>query len=196
MPNQYKRLTLNQEEFINEYFRNGYNGTQAYLKVYGKRGKSIKNANAATAASILLRNEKVKEEVERRRQANRLENSKNAADVVEMLSNIAFMDISEVLDIVDGQIEFKFESLGDLPKEIRRCIQSVRQVRNKLGDTIEIRFVDKMEALRLLARMFGLDRDNSGDGEQPSKLTDNQIKDRIAELLTKAGKVEENAKNA
>lgn len=57
--------------FIDEYFRNGFKGGNAYLKLH----PGISSSSAEVGASRLLRNVKVREEIDNRMQAEKITDS-------------------------------------------------------------------------------------------------------------------------
>ena len=74
-------LSLKKRAFINEYFLCNFNGTEAYKRAYG-----VTDDNAAAAsASRLLRDVKIKQEIETRF----AERAMSANEVIDRLSQIA-----------------------------------------------------------------------------------------------------------
>ena len=64
VPAQSPTLSVNDRLFLNEYFSNGRNGTQAYMKVHPK----AKYTSAESSACDLLRKPKIVVEIQRRLQ--------------------------------------------------------------------------------------------------------------------------------
>lgn len=79
-------MALNNKQlaFIEEYFNNGFNGTQAYLAVY----KGVSDETATVNASRLLGNANVKAEIERRQQENKLKYEIDREEIIEITKRI------------------------------------------------------------------------------------------------------------
>ena len=77
-------LNKKQLAFLDEYFVNGMNGTQAYLSVY----KGVTEETARTNSSRLLTNANVKAEFERRQEEIRLKYEINKDEIVEITKRI------------------------------------------------------------------------------------------------------------
>ena len=74
--------------------------------------------------------------------------------IIEELSAIAFASLGDHYSWADGKIATKPSSL--LTEGQQRAISSIRRVRRRDGDILEIRLPDKLRALELLARVLGL----------------------------------------
>jgi phage terminase small subunit len=83
--------------------------------------------------------------------------------IAEELAAIAFHDVSDYMSWSNGRLTVYPSS--ELSERQRRAIAGVRQTKGRLGATIELRFIDKLKALELLARILGL-FDNE-DGKRP-----------------------------
>ena len=70
--------------FIDEYVKNGFNGTQAYLSVYPNSSEEA----AAVSASELLRNPKVKEYLKKVQQTIREKDLISKGEILEKLIHI------------------------------------------------------------------------------------------------------------
>ena len=85
-----KKLTQKQQRFVDEYIISG-NATQSYLKAGYKVSESV----AATNASKMLRNAKVKDELERRMNEIRASKVMTMQQVMERLTKMAYGEIKE-----------------------------------------------------------------------------------------------------
>lgn len=85
-----KKLTQKQQRFVDEYIISG-NATQSYLKAGYKVSESV----AATNASKMLRNAKVKAELERRMNEIRASKVMTMQQVMERLTKMAYGEIKE-----------------------------------------------------------------------------------------------------
>jgi len=82
------------------------------------------------------------------------------ARVRDDLSAIARSDIADVMEYRSGELVLR--KLSDIPESVRRAIRRVKVVPMKNGTRYEIEFYDKISALRLLARHYGLLEPGSG----------------------------------
>ena len=120
------RETLQNEELTPEqqmfciYYSRTFNATQSYIKAYG-----CKYESAMVRGSDLLRNAKVKAELERLKEIKRQQIVAGAEDIVELQMRIAFGDIGDVLSFGKTEIE------------------------TKKGNTIEINGVDLKESAKV-----------------------------------------------
>jgi len=79
-------MALNNKQlaFVEEYFNNGFNGTQAYLAVY----KGVAESTATVNSSKLLSNANIKAEIEKRQQENKLKYEIDRDEIVEITKRI------------------------------------------------------------------------------------------------------------
>src|SRR5262245_31261260 len=106
-------LTPKQLRFCEEYAVD-LNATQAYKRA-GFRAKT--DASAAVLAHRLLRNARVRAEVEQRRRERELRTGVTADLVLTELAYIAFSDIGEVLDF--SGTDWKLRPVEDIPDHAR-----------------------------------------------------------------------------
>lgn len=143
--------------FVDEYFLNSLNATEAYKKVYG-----VKDDNAAAAsASRLLRNVKsVTLEIERRFN----ERAMKANEVIDRLSQIARGDVADFLDI--GTMGFSVDLHKAYQAKKTHLVKKVKQKTTTVigkGDMpdqefheTEFELYSAHEALRDLAKVHAL----------------------------------------
>lgn len=97
-PTNERGLTDKQQAFINAYFVNGFNRTQAYISVY----QETKYDAARSSASRLLTNANVRAEIEQRL----AEHAMTANEAIARLANEARGDLADVFTD-DGEFDFK-----------------------------------------------------------------------------------------
>lgn len=106
-------------------------------------------SNAESRASILLKDPRVKAELDKlkAKQAKRLDLKSD--DVVNELRKIAF---ANPIDLYDS--EGQLIPINKLPRDFVACIRSIRKSWDRWGKvpTYEITFWDKVKALEILAR--------------------------------------------
>jgi len=171
-----KELTTKQEKFVFEFLRTG-NATQAYLKVYDGKNKS----SAGVFGCRLLRNDKVKAEIEKLREELRQNYQFELADYVRQLLKIVGADIGDYVKFGRREEEFVINKKGDkITKTVNfvdlsesdavdtSIIEEIKQIK---GD-VTIRLIDKTFALKELARLFGFGSELN-ETELPSIFVDN-----------------------
>jgi phage terminase small subunit len=151
-----KGLTPRQSEFVRQYLVD-LNAAQAAIRA----GYSAKTA--ATCGPRLLRFAQVRKAVEEA-QAKRAERLDLRADhVLHELVRVARVDIGDAFDE-----QGRLKPLKDIPEDTRRAIAGIEtdelyagggDNRVEIGQTRKLKFYDKVKALELLARHFGLLRD-------------------------------------
>lgn len=85
----------------------------------------------------------------------------SAKDVLAQIRAIAMADVTELVQVEDGQLVIR--STKELSGELRNAICSVE----KSAGSLKVKFYDKLKALELLGKMLGLfDRQGSvGDDD-------------------------------
>jgi len=87
-------------------------------------------------------------------------------EIVQQLSNIAFVDIDQIIDD-NGYLA----KLSDIPADDRQAIQEINQQdyinnKGKPGSRIKVKMYDKLKALDALAKMRGMYKiDNEQQGQ-------------------------------
>lgn len=142
-------MTKNQKIFVDEYLID-LNATRAYKTAY----PNIKNDNtAAVNGSKILRNTKVKEEIEKRMKEREKRTEITQDKVIKELANLAFTDRTDIVTITSGRAII--QDFDDLTPEQRACIAGVKET--KFG--IEVSFYGKEKALEMLGRHLGMFND-------------------------------------
>jgi phage terminase small subunit len=152
-PAKVSRLTPKQERFCQEYLID-LNATQAAARA----GYKAKNPGSLRViAHLVLAKEEVQKRILDLRDAQATRTEITADRIVEELGRIAFIDIADFLEW-DGK-RFKIKALADLTKEQRAAIAEFNEKLTAAGITHGIKFHDKLEALQLLGKRFGLFKD-------------------------------------
>lgn len=147
-------LTRRQQRFCEEYVASGFkSASAAYQKVF-----TAKNDNVARVeASKLLKDLAIKRYIENLSNDLKKQTLINAKDVIDECKLIAFADIRDAIDIVDGDVYIK--NVDALPSDVTKAISEVSSTNGKLGRTCKVRFHDKLKALEMLSKFSGLSSD-------------------------------------
>lgn len=149
-------LTDRQEKFIQELVK-GESQRKAYRIAY-PQSQAWKDSAVDSRASNLLKNRKVMERYEELRSKLK-EDAENeciasARDILKELAAIAFLDVTDVVNIENNKVVIK--PTATLPDAVKKAISGIKQTRTG----IEIKFHDKEKALEMLGRHLGLFKDN------------------------------------
>lgn len=141
------------------YYVKSFNATKAYQRAYG-----CSYAAAMSSGSQLLRNPKIKEEIERLKQ-NRLNREfLKAEDIFQKYMDIAFADITDYVEF--GNEEVEYTDYNDQPKKSKVSHMNVRNdyevdgtlvaeiSKGKSG--IKVKLADRMKALDWLSEHMGM----------------------------------------
>ncbi len=110
-------LSIRDLDTLDEYFRNGYNATKAYMSTHP--GSSY-NAARSSAADFLAR-PNIKAEVERRL----AEKHMSAEEAMERLSDIARGDVSQLMDVSGMGFSLNMQKAQE--KGLTKLIKKVKQ---------------------------------------------------------------------
>lgn len=151
-----RKLTALEQEFLDQYFLNGFNQTRAYkkalVKIKGIKEENIKD-NSARSNSCKLK-KKLQNEITERKQSLGNQNKDNIIRLVDLLEKQANFDFRNIGEIKNNQFVLYDSNLWT--DEDARVITGIKM--GKYGP--EITF-NKPEAERLLAQYRGLlDKDN------------------------------------
>lgn len=166
---QNENLTPEQRLFC-IYYSKSFNATQSYIKAYGCSYKS-----AMTLGSNMLRNVKVKEEIQRLQEMKRQQIVAREEDLIEMHMRIAFADIGDYLTFgIESVPQWKKNKDGIYEKVIdpntseqkinhynvvnlkeSDCVdtQLIQEVKEG-KDGVSIKLADKQKSLDWLERFF------------------------------------------
>ena len=132
-------LSPEQQMFCIYYIRT-FNATQSYLKAYGCRYET-----AMVRGCELLRNVKVKEELDRLKEIKRQQVYVGEEDIVELQMRIAFADMGEILEFSKRGVNLRDSRNLDM--------QLVKKVsEGKFGVSIEVE--DRQKAISWLTKYF------------------------------------------
>lgn len=139
-------LTAKQQKFADEYLID-LNATQAAIRA----GYSPKSAG--TNADKLLKNTKIRAYIEARMAEHSRRTGVTQERIIRELARIAFLDPTQLIDMDTAEL------LTDAAADDRAAIASVK-VKTMSGETEmierEVRFADKIKALELLGKRFGM----------------------------------------
>lgn len=137
------KLTEKQKRFADEYLID-LNATQAAIRA----GYSPKHANAN--AQKLLQNTAIRSYIDVRMAEHSARIGINQDRILRELARIAFVDPTQLVNMDDATIR------ANTTADDRAAIASVKVKRGKGGTEREIRFADKIKALELLGKRFGM----------------------------------------
>lgn len=150
---QNDELTPDQQMFCIYYSRT-FNAAQSYQKAYG-----CKYESAMVRGSELLRNVKVRKEIERLKEIKRQQIVTGTEDIVELQMRIAFADIGNYMSFGQKEIEDSetgieyMTSTVDLKESKNTDTQIIQEVK-KGRDGVSIKLADRQKAIDWLTRFF------------------------------------------
>lgn len=154
-----QQLTDLQRKFLYEYLTD-FNATQAAIRAgYSKK-------TAAAAASRLLRNVKVQEELQKLQKEIYSNSEIEIKNIIEHLADIAFYDVNDYLEVEEG-IAMKLRDIEALPPCKRKAIKTIKN--GKFG--IEIDFCDRTKALEKLMDYFGISNGKGAENDDEDEQT-------------------------
>jgi len=146
-----KKLTPKQLLFIDQYFELKFDGTEAYLQTYPHVKK---RETAKAAASRLLTNVNLIEEVERRQAVMRETNKELIEEIVDEVKNLAFANIGNYVSWGPGGVTLK--SSENMTPEQLAAVAEVTEVVTKDGGSVRFKMHSKVRNLELLMKYYGL----------------------------------------
>jgi len=135
------QLTVKQSAFIEQYLQNGFNATEAARNA-GYKGN---DATLAVVGYENLRKPKIRAVIDARLAEMRM----TADEVIKQISDQAFADISDFIEINGGSYRLDLEKAQGLGK--LHLVKSL--VPTKEG--IKLELYDKQKALDMLMRYYG-----------------------------------------
>lgn len=155
-------LTRRQAKFVEEYLID-FNATQAAVRA----GYSAKTARVIGGENLLK--PALQLAIQERQKQLSVESGVTPEMIVKELTRVGFFDVRKMFD---KQGELK--NIVDMDIDTAACISAVETTQGRAGTTRKIRFADKLKALDLLARHFGLlNSDKSGGvGDAVGRLVD------------------------
>ena len=146
-------LNAKQEAFAREYIVDR-NGTQAAIRAgYSEKGASVHG-------SRLLRNVQVRALIDEliAAQFERLDITTDR--VFEELAAVAFSNIGRYATVT-GDGDVSLFPWSDMPEHGLACVAEISETPNKYGNARRIRMHDKLIALRDIAKLKGIDGDDT-----------------------------------
>ena len=161
-------LTPEQQMFCIYYSRT-FNAAQSYQKAYGCTYES-----AMVLGSKLLRNVKVRAEIERLKEIKRQQIVAGADDIVELQMRIAFADIGNYVSFGQKEVtdietdETYMVSVVDLKESKNTDTQLIQEVKRG-KDGVSVKLADKQKAIDWLSKYFLVHPDDKYKAEFDKK---------------------------
>lgn len=184
MKNQLSKITAikpDHKAIIDEYFVNGFNQTQAALKIFPEYSYD----RASTLGNMVIQSKRNRAYI--RLKQNEIQNYAriSPAEIAKELKHIAFADLTEFAGLGPDE-------LRELPAEKRRALQKItfrkKIFRDKAGNTTEeettiYQIQDKLKALDMLAKHIGFFEEDNKQKASNTNILQVIAKDH-PELLT------------
>ena len=161
-------LTPEQQMFCIYYSRT-FNATQSYLNAFG-----CSYETAMVNGCLLLRNTKVRAEIERLKEIKRQQIVAGADDIVELQMRIAFADIGNYVSFGQKEVtdietdETYMISVVDLKESKNTDTQLIQEVKRG-KDGVSVKLADKQKAIDWLSKYFLVHPDDKYKAEFDKK---------------------------
>lgn len=161
-------LTPEQQMFCIYYSRT-FNATQSYLNAFG-----CSYETAMVNGCLLLRNTKVRAEIERLKEIKRQQIVADADDIVELQMRIAFADIGNYVSFGQKEVtdietdETYMISVVDLKESKNTDTQLIQEVKRG-KDGVSVKLADKQKAIDWLSKYFLVHPDDKYKAEFDKK---------------------------
>jgi phage terminase small subunit len=155
MVNEIKQKPLTEKEimFVDLYFENGFNATQAVLSI----SPHLQNNSARTEGWKLLTKRDVRDEIDKRMSDWRAKRRMTIEQIGDLLQDFATVDVLDIFT-EDGDLK----PLSEIPPSARRCIASIEveevwgaffgDKNEQVGTLKKIKLVDKKGTAELLGK--------------------------------------------
>jgi len=146
-----KTLTPKNLLFIDKYFELKFNGTEAYLQTYlnvKRRG------TAAAAATRMLKDVNVNQEVERRKKEMQTASKDIVDRIREEIEHMAFARMGNYLSFGPSGVTLK--SSEDMTPEELAAVAEVTETITEHGGSVRFKLHPKKDSLELLMKYYGL----------------------------------------
>lgn len=143
-------LSAKQLEFCT-YLAKCHNQTKAYMKAYG-----VDYFSAAASANRLLKKAKIQTYLSELREMKMQQIQLREEDILEKYIDIAYADMNDYVEIVDGQIVVKEDFDGSIVQEITPT----------KGGGIKIKLNDRMKAMARLEEYVAREKAKSEESEE------------------------------
>lgn len=173
-------LTPEQQMFCIHYSRT-FNAAQSYQKAYG-----CSYQTAMVNGCLLLRNTKVRAEIERLKELKRQQIVTGTEDIVELQMRIAFADIGNYLSFGQKEItdpdtdETYMISTVDLRESKDTDTQLIQEVKRG-KDGVSVKLADKQKAIDWLTKYFLMHPESKYKAEYERKRA--EVKDNAGEEI-------------
>lgn len=183
-------LTERQKHFC-LYYVKYWNATKAYLKAY----PNVTRMTAETAGSRLLRNDRVRAEIDRIKAEKFGRVGLDANVILQKWIDIAFSDVTDFMEFGTEEEEITDEETGEVKTVVKNYVRFLdsREVDGTLitevkrgRDGIGVRLQDKIKALEVLTKYMDLLGDNT-----KRQLEQEKLKVELAQAQREADKEEE-----
>jgi len=139
--------------FVEEYLKD-FNATRAAIAVgYSARSASVQGAR-------LLANDKVKLLISNLTAITVAKTGDEREEIRKLLTDAANLDLTDL--ILMGKTGASLKEFKEIPKHLRILITEITNVSGKTGWKINFKVFSKEKAVEMLARIYGLDKGNSG----------------------------------
>ncbi len=165
-------MTEKQKRFCDEYLID-LNATRAYKVAYPG---CKKDETASAAGSRMLGNVKVKEYIELRQEDIQKRTEVTQDKVIQELAAIAFTNATEFASVKGNSVIIK--DTDTLEEKVKKSIVGIKKGKNG----IEIKSADKVQALELLGRYFGIFKDKVDVNVKEKEEKKNAISDIISQM--------------
>ena len=145
-------LTDKQRRFCQEFLID-FNATDAYLRA-GYKGC---RASARASSARLLANVSIQSYLSELREQASDRTEVTLDRTLQEIARVAFSDITDVLNFDSTKVTFK--DSGELPADVTAAIESVSHTFSDKGERRAVKMHNKLAALGLLAKFFGIDSD-------------------------------------
>jgi len=183
-------LSVRDLETLDEYFRNGYNATKAYLSTHPD---SSYNAARSSAADFLAR-PNIKAEVARRLEEKHM----SAEEAMERISDIARGDVSQLMDV--SSMGFNLDMAKAKEAGLTKLIKKVKQktttylAKGKSDEdreetVLEIELYNAHDAARDILKLHGK-LGGGGNSQRENASENSKISVTPAALLELVGMIE------
>jgi phage terminase small subunit len=170
------KLTAMQAEFVRQYLLD-FNGTGAAM-----RAKYAPKSAAATASRLLTIN-KIQAAIQAGMTTKQESYDITIKDLINELAALATLNIADVTKIDTDGKSVVVKDFKDIPDHAKKAIKEIQtiQLADGGGLAYKIQFYDKIKAIELLGKHFGMfiERTEIGKPGDFDKLSDKELDDRI-----------------
>jgi phage terminase small subunit len=143
-------LVNKDQEILDEYYINGYNGVKAVLSVFPDMQYNVAAVRFNKIKNSQRNQDYISEKQARLKSQTEVSNER----ILKELLNWLYVDATDFMELSPKEIK-------ELPAEVRRCIQSYKAKEqydkhgNHIGTTVEVRLIDKTKAIEAINKHVG-----------------------------------------